>query len=87
MFKKDTFIKGFLIGLVINVIAVGIVWFLVEKIGISQMKNPSKLYLLTAIPAILFMWYCMRIKKCVKIGIGTLFSIIILVLLFFLFVM
>lgn len=87
MFKKDTFIKGFLIGLIINTIAGSIVWFWVEKIGVSWIKNPSKLYLLAIVPSIFFMWYCMKKKGCVKIGTGTLLSIITSVALFFLFVM
>ena len=79
MFKNDFFIKGFLIGLAFNAIMVGIVWVLVEKVGVTLIKNPTKLYLLAAIPAILLMWYGMKKKGCMKMGIGILLSVIVAV--------
>jgi uncharacterized membrane protein YoaK (UPF0700 family) len=86
MFSKDIFFKGFLVGLLINVVATGIVWILIEKIGISLIKNPMKLYLLAAIPAVLFMWYCIKKKVCMKSGMGTLLSVIVFVGMFFLLI-
>ena len=84
MFNRDNFIKGFLIGLVLNAVAAGIVWILIEKAGVSLINNPIKLYLLAAVPAVLFMWYSIKKKGCVKIGMGTLLSVIIFVAWFFL---
>jgi hypothetical protein len=85
MFNKDIFIKGFSIGLILNVVAAGIAWILIEQIGVSLIKNPMKLYLLAAIPAVFFMWYCIKKKGCVKIGMGALLSVIVFVGLFFYF--
>ena len=87
MFKNDNYIKGFLIGLVINVVAVGIVWVLVEQLGVSLSNgNPQKLYILAAIPAILLLWYSIKKKQCVKMGMGVLVSVMILVGVFFLLI-
>ena len=87
MFRNDNFIKGFLIGLVINVVAVAIVWLLVEQLGVSLASgNPKKLYILSAIPAILLMWYSIKKKGCIKTGMGMLLSVIIMVAVFFLFI-
>jgi len=85
MFKNDNFFKGFLVGLAINAVAVGIVWVLVEQFGVSLATgNPHKIYILAVIPAILFLWYSIKKKECVKIGMGALLSVIILVTTFFL---
>ena len=86
MFKNDSFVKGFLIGLIINAVMTGIVWALVEKVGVTWIENTTKLYMLAAIPATIFMWYSIRKKGCVNMGIGVLLSVIILVALFFLFI-
>jgi len=83
MFKNDSFIKGFLIGLALNAVTFGIVWVLVEKVGVALIKDPTKLYLLAAIPAILLMWYGMKKKGCVKMGMGVLLSVIVAVVAFF----
>jgi uncharacterized membrane protein YccC len=72
-----------LIGLVANALFAGIVWILIEKAGISLIENSTKLYILAVIPAVLFMWYCMKKKGCVKMGIGALLNIIVFVALFF----
>ena len=85
MYKNDNFVKGFLVGLALNAVAGGIVWLLIEKIGVSLSENTPKLYLLATIPAILFMWYSLKKKNCVKIGMGTLLSVIALVAAFFLY--
>ena len=83
MFNKDIYITGFLIGLVLNTVITGLVWVLIEKVGISLINNPIKLYLLAATPSVLFMWYSMKKKRCMKIGIGTLLSVIVFVGIFF----
>jgi len=83
MFNKDIYITGFLTGLVLNTVIAGLVWVFIEKVGISLISNPIKLYLLSAIPSILFMWYSMKKKRCMKIGIGTLLSVIVFVGIFF----
>jgi hypothetical protein len=83
IFNKDSYIKGFLIGLAANAVLAGIVWLLIEKAGISLINNPVKLYLLAIIPAVFFMWYSLKKKGCVKIGIGTLLSIMAFVGVFF----
>jgi hypothetical protein len=85
MYKNDNFVKGFLVGLALNAVAGGIVWLLIEKIGVSLSENTQKLYLLATIPAILFLWYSIKKKNCVKIGMGTLLSVIALVAAFFLY--
>ena len=85
MYKNDNFVKGFLVGLALSAIAGSIVWLLIEKIGVSLSENTPKLYLLATIPAILFMWYSLKKKGCVKIGMGTLLSVIALVAAFFLY--
>jgi len=85
MYKNDNFVKGFLVGLALSAIAGSIVWLLIEKIGVSLSENTPKLYLLATIPAILFMWYSLKKKGCVKIGMGTLLGVIVLVAAFFLY--
>jgi hypothetical protein len=85
IFNHDDYIKGFLIGLVANALFAGIVWILIEKVGISLINNSFKLYLLAVIPTVLFMWYCMKKKGCVKMGLGALVSIIGFVAVFFMY--
>jgi len=83
IFSKDTFVKGFLIGSVLNAVVAGIIWLLIEQVGLSLINKPIKLYLLGAVPAVLLLWYCIKKKGCVKIGIGALLSVILFVVSFF----
>lgn len=84
-FKKDDYVLGAIIGIVLPVISAFIIFIILQIFGYNDIEQYLKIYLLSVVINILLMRYYLQTLKFEKTGKAILFITFILLIAFFLY--
>ncbi len=83
IFKKDSYLFGSILGLGLLGISLFIIYLIMLSVGISDINEYYKIYLLSVIPNILLMRYYLKVLVFEKTGKALLFVTFILFIAYF----